>query len=52
MKQRAESYMNGWQSGYHNAKLAERKRIIKIIREQIDEPMLSQLLDEIREENK
>jgi hypothetical protein len=27
-----ESYMNGWRSGYHNAKLAERDRIIKLLK--------------------
>lgn len=32
MSERAEGYMNGWQAGYHNATLAERKRIFDIIR--------------------
>jgi hypothetical protein len=31
MSEESESYMRGWQSGYHNATLAERERIIKLL---------------------
>jgi len=29
--EKAQSYMAGWKAGYHNATLAERKRIIQIL---------------------
>ena len=28
-----ESYMEGWRKGYHNATLAERKRIVRVLEE-------------------
>lgn len=31
MSEESESYMRGWQSGYHNATLAERNRILKML---------------------
>jgi hypothetical protein len=33
MTEESESYMRGWQSGYHNATLAERERIIKLLKD-------------------
>ena len=29
----SESYMEGWRKGYHNATLAERQRIIRVLEE-------------------
>ena len=31
MTEESESYMRGWKAGYHNATLAERDRIIKLL---------------------
>ena len=43
MSEQSESYMNGWRAGYHNATLAERERIIKLLENYIDtEPISSE----------
>jgi hypothetical protein len=34
MSEQSESYMRGWQSGYHNATLAERDRITRLLQDQ------------------
>ena len=31
MSEKTESYMSGWKAGYHNATLAERKRILDLL---------------------
>jgi len=31
LSEKAESYMSGWKAGYHNATLAERKRILDLL---------------------
>ena len=38
MSEQSESYMNGWRAGYHNATLAERERIIKLLQEHAPQP--------------
>jgi hypothetical protein len=34
MSENSDAYMAGWRAGYHNATLAERKRIIKALRDE------------------
>jgi hypothetical protein len=33
MSESSDAYMTGWRAGYHNATLAERKRIITALRD-------------------
>lgn len=47
MSERAESYMRGWSAGYHNAKMAERTRILKIVKRLLEEEIAVQLEQEI-----
>lgn len=39
--------MHGWTSGYHNATLAERRRILEIIKALTDEELARQLEENI-----
>lgn len=43
--QKADSYMNGWRAGYHNATLAERERISKLVKANTDATTADYLLE-------
>ena len=43
----SESYMQGWTAGYHNATLAERKRIIQIINKLTNKELAKLLTESI-----
>lgn len=43
MSERAEAYMRGWKYGYHNAQMAERNRILKIVKSLLEEEIATQL---------
>lgn len=49
MFEESESYMRGWRSGYHNATLAERKRVLDIIRMNAPEDIAKMLTELINE---
>jgi hypothetical protein len=36
--------MVGWRAGYHNSMLAERKRILQILKTHLDEELMAKLL--------
>jgi len=42
--QLALSYMNGWRAGYHNATLAERERISRLVKASADATTANNLL--------
>lgn len=48
MSKRAEAYMQGWKAGYHNATMAERKRILTIIKELTNAELSKQLEEAIK----
>jgi hypothetical protein len=43
MSDRAEAYMVGWRAGYHNSMLAERKRILEILKVNLDKEVMEKL---------
>lgn len=43
MPERPDAYMVGWRAGYHNSMLAERKRILEILKANLDEELMNQL---------
>ena len=47
MSSSSECYMQGWTAGYHNATLAERKRIIQIINKLANEELAKSLTESI-----
>jgi hypothetical protein len=51
MSERAESYMRGWKAGYHNATLAERNRILQIIKYTLKEDVANKLEEQIKKED-
>jgi hypothetical protein len=51
MSERDESYMRGWKAGYHNATLAERNRILQIIKFALKEDVAKKLEEQIKKED-
>ena len=47
----SDAYMVGWRAGYHNAMLAERKRIIEIIESVTNKDVADKLIKEIKKVN-
>jgi hypothetical protein len=47
MKERADAYMVGWRAGYHNSMLAERKRILEILKPTVDKELFDELKQRI-----
>jgi hypothetical protein len=50
-KEMSDAYMVGWRAGYHNAMLAERKRIIEIIESVTNKDVADKLIKEIKKVN-
>lgn len=47
MSESAEAYMVGWRAGYHNSMLAERKRILDILKASLDKELFDELKQRI-----
>lgn len=43
MPERPDAYMVGWRAGYQNSMLAERKRILEILKANLDEELMNKL---------
>jgi hypothetical protein len=52
VSEKAEAYMSGWKYGYHNATMAQERRIIKIIKETAPEKIADQIIKRIKESRK
>ena len=47
MSESAKAYMVGWRAGYHNSMLAERKRILEILKTCLDKELFDELKQRI-----
>lgn len=43
MSDKSDFYMAGWRAGYHNSMLAERKRIVEILKANLDKEIMANL---------
>lgn len=47
MTEQPSPYMVGWRAGYHNSMLAERKRILEILKASLDKELFDELKQRI-----